>query len=341
MQKVQQRVLLRRFITTIPTVKNELRGWAKLAAHVPNPLRSQALASIELKAFHCVGGSVYAHYPGVDTLTMIRLIVAFQTISDYLDNLCDRLDVDNPDAFRRLHTSVIHALTPGASLHDYYELYPYSEDTYLPSLVQTCQDILGQIPYYSQYQAYSLDLAENYCELQVLKHVAEGGADLLRTRADTNGDDRLEWNEWAAACGSTLGIFLLFALSYRPSNAEEEAILAAYFPWIQGLHILLDYLIDLAEDRESGDLNFITFYPTEEARDRSLYKFAQQSKVLARNLPVSGFHRTVVDGLIALYGSDPKVQKQRQQEIIRLMAADRRNMLLLRLCKGLRRIGVV
>jgi tetraprenyl-beta-curcumene synthase len=341
MQKVSQRVLLRRFIAAVPTVKKELRDWAKHAAPLPDPLRSQALASIELKAFHCVGGSVYAHYPGADKGAIIRLIVAFQTISDYLDNLCDRLHVSDPDAFRLLHTSITDALVPRAPLHDYYGLYPYGEDTYLPRLVQTCQELLGQIPHYAKNQSAALHLAENYCELQVLKHVTEGGADLVRTWADTNGDDRLEWNEWAAACGSTLGIFFLFAAGYNSSSSQDEQVLQAYFPWIQGLHILLDYLIDLAEDQESGDLNFVTFYPTTEARDLSLCKFAEESKRLANKLPNPTFHSTVVDGLIALYGSDPKVRLQAQEGIIRCMADSRRNLGWLGICKGLRSIGVI
>lgn len=35
-----------------------------------------------------------------------------------------------------------------------------------------------------------------------------------------------------------------------------EKIKAGYFPYIQGLHILLDYLIDQEEDKAGGDLNF-------------------------------------------------------------------------------------
>ncbi|MCK9524468.1 MAG: tetraprenyl-beta-curcumene synthase family protein [Limnochordia bacterium] len=341
MQKVSQRVLLRRFIATVPTVKKELRVWSKHAALLPDPLRSQALASIELKAFHCVGGSVYAHYPGADKGAIVRLIVAFQTISDYLDNLCDRLHVSDPDAFRLLHTSITDALIPGAPLHDYYGLYPYREETYLPRLVETCQELLGQIPHYSKNQSVALHLAEKYCELQVLKHVSDGGEDLLQKWSKGSVDHHLAWNEWAAACGSTLGIFFLFAAGYNSPSPEDEQVLQAYFPWIQGLHILLDYLIDLAEDQESGDLNFVTFYPTTKARDLSLCKFAQESKRLANKLPNPNLHSAVVDGLIALYGSDPKVRLQAQEGIIRGMADSRRNLRWLGICKGLRSLGVI
>ncbi|HHT67959.1 MAG TPA: DUF2600 family protein [Firmicutes bacterium] len=331
---------LYRFLASIPTVRKELRVWVNLAAQLPDPLRTQALSSIEHKAFHCIGGSIYAHYPDADTQAMIRLIVAFQTISDYLDNLCDRLHVTDPDAFRLLHTSITHALTPGAPLHDYYALYPHGEEIYLSGLVATCQDLLRRIPYYPRSQPYVLRLAERYCELQVLKHV-EGGEHLLREWVERSADSTLAWNEWSAACGSTLGIFFFFALAYAASTPDGEQIMQAYFPWIQGLHILLDYLIDLTEDADNGDLNFITYYPTVKARECSLCTFARESKRHANRLPESAFHSIVVDGLIALYGSDPKVAQQGQQNIVRRMACDRSNLLLLDLCRGLRDLNVI
>ena len=36
----------------------------------------------------------------------------------------------------------------------------------------------------------------------------------------------------------------------------------AYFPGVSAIHILLDYFIDQAEDREHGELNFMACYPS-------------------------------------------------------------------------------
>ena len=332
--------LLAKFISAIPAVKKELRNWATLAQQLPEPLGTQALLSIRHKGFHCVGGSIYAHYPGADPKTMLRFIVALQTISDYLDNLADRLGVNNAGAFRLLHQSMIDALTPGAPLVNYYQLYPYNETKYLPRLVQTCQDALKQVPHYSTSRPYVLSLAHYYCELQVLKHISEGET-LLRDWVEANSLSELLWNEWAAACGSTLGMFLLVAMAFEPPDGTIRCIVDTYFPWIQGLHILLDYLIDLAEDRESGDMNFVASYPSQQIRDARLRSFARESKRLAKNLPCPQFHRVVVDGLIALYGSDPKVRQQNQEPIIDNMACDGSTLRLLSLCKGLRRLNFV
>jgi tetraprenyl-beta-curcumene synthase len=338
MQRRPPIILLTKFVSTMPQVKKELRSWAALARQLPEPLRTQALASLELKAFHCIGGSIYAHYPGVDLKTMLPLIVAFQTISEYLDNLCDRLQVTDPEAFRLLHKSVIHALSPGVPVGDYYALYPYKEDQYLPCLVQTCQSLLAQLPHYENCQTSALRLAEYYCELQTLKHISPGSSSLLPDWAEKTSEFDLEWNEWAAACGSTLGIFMLFALAYRPTHHDQTAVLMGYFPWIQGLHILLDYLIDMAEDEENGDLNFMSFYPSAQARELSLCRFAQESWGRSRVLPEPKFHQMVVAGLIALYGSDRKVDQQDLHGTIRKMAQDKRTLFLLTLCRRLRRL---
>lgn len=331
-----RKALLRSFISTIPSVKKELDSWTTLAKDLSEPLRTQALLSIEHKTFHCIGGSVYAHYPQVDLKIMLSLIVAFQTISDYLDNLCDRLHVTNDKAFRTLHQSFLHALNPAAPIENYYAFYPYQEDFYLRSLVQTCQNLLNQIPHYEEFKPYAMDLAYHYCELQVLKHVKPHGNILLQEWTEKEFDSMLEWNEWAAASGSTLGIFYLFALSFHAPEKDLKHALTAYFPWIQGLHILLDYLIDSAEDAKFDDLNFIAYYPSELIRDISLQKFSKESKLRARELSHPLFHRTVVDGLLALYGSDPKVAEQKQTKIIKLMAEDKTTLLMLKLCRLLR-----
>ena len=99
----------------IPRVRHYLDYWKGRAAAIPNPeLRRQALASIETKTFHCEGGALYALLAGEHRDDAIRFIVAYQTISDYLDNLCDRSTSLDPEDFTALHESMLHALTPGA-----------------------------------------------------------------------------------------------------------------------------------------------------------------------------------------------------------------------------------
>lgn len=299
-----------------PVLEREFAAWRERAQTIPNPeLRKQALDSMNTKKFHCQGGSVYAAQVIPYVETIVPLIVAYQTISDYLDNLCDRSTSLDPQDFRQLHVSMQDALTPGAPLRDYY-LYREDKDDggYLASLVQTCQRYAAQLPAYSRIQHQVVEFSTLYSDLQVYKHIAphlrEG--ELLKwwgKYEEKYGE--LYWQEFAAVTGSTIGIFALFCLATQEDvpDVQIRAVSEAYFPWLCGLHILLDYLIDLEEDRLGGDLNFVSYYDSErDATDRLQY-FIKQAKASVRRLPNPSFHRMIVDGLIAFYLADRKVNR--------------------------------
>src|SRR5690606_23913037 len=83
-----------------------------------------------------------------------------------------------------------------------------------------------------------------------------------------------------------------------------------YFPYICALHILLDYLIDQHEDKVGGDLNFCFYYPNEQTKKSRIAYIAQKARACAEQLTDRRFHKMIVDGLLALYLSDPKVKHQ-------------------------------
>jgi tetraprenyl-beta-curcumene synthase len=124
----------------------------------------------------------------------------------------------------------------------------------------------------------------------------------------------LLWNEFAAATGSTLGMLMLFLAATDPGldGSRVDGIVGAYFPFICGLHIMLDYLIDQAEDEAGGDLNFCRYYRDGEQLTERLLWIVERARQAAAGLPFPRFHRMVVEGLIALYLSDPKIRDQRQ-----------------------------
>lgn len=303
----------------LPGVRTELAGWRAVADAIPDPeLRKQALDSMNTKQFHCEGGAVYAAARLDQRDVLIPLIVALQTISDYLDNLCDRSTSLNADDFRLLHRSMLDAVTPGAPLTDYYALREEREDGgYLQALVSRCQEAAAELPAYGRVQAHVRELVGLYGDLQVYKHIAKPlreGELLAWWDRHKDGFPELRWNEFAAATGSTLGMFMLFLAASDPELSPEtaERIKTAYFPSICGLHILLDYLIDQAEDEAGGDLNFCSYFGSQEALNERMLRMVRSARQSADLLPVPSFHRMIVEGLVALYLSDPKVKGQRQ-----------------------------
>lgn len=315
----------------LPEVGRHLHVWRAKAEKIPSPdLRAQALMSLQTKAFHSAGGGLYGLLAGERREEAIRFIVAYQTISDYLDNLCDRSVSLDPDDFRLLHTAMLHALTPesaagsspvGAPEEEadcYYRLREEQDDGgYLATLVATCRGVLSDLPDYGVIAPHLHELAAYYCDLQVFKHIQPD--ERIPVMQAWFADHRealppMSWYEFSACSGSTLGIFALvaYALGQGCDAALARAVKEAHFPWVQGLHILLDYLIDQAEDRDGGDLNFCAYYPNEAEMVARLSYFYSQANAGIAELPHPGFHRLINQGLLGIYGSDPKVRRQKQ-----------------------------
>lgn len=388
---------VRLVLRVFPEVERELKHWRQRLEAAGDPeLRRQGLDSISRKRFHAQGGSIYALYPAVSSppaavrsatqrlhaggrrehprrspandgsRRLVPFIVAFQTISDYLDNLCDRAPsavsglrparTENgvhgrgcldTAAFRQLHLAYTDALDPDGGSADYYRFYPCRDDGgYLQALVDRCRQALRGIPSYSRVQDEALRLARLYADLQTFKHarppLREGLLrDWFAAHAGTYPD--LNWWEFAAATGSTLGIFALCAAAADPALTSGAAgrLAAGYFPWISGLHIMLDYFIDQAEDEAGGDLNFVTYYDGDGQCREQLLLFFNRALEQAAGLPDPLFHTTIVRGLPAFYLSDPKAPEQGLGGAadVLLEAGGAGTLSMYRACRLLRRLG--
>ena len=311
-----------RFISQVfPLVSKELDYWISKAEQIPDwELRAQALASIRSKKFHAQGGSVYALYPQNNLVDHIRFIVALQTISDYLDNLCDRAGIMDESAFFQLHLAMEDAVDPGRPISDYYSNYPFKNDRgYLEQLVTTCRQQIDRQPSYKLVKAQIVNYVKRYSELQSYKHL---NLEIRESRLYNWAQQKLDpenavfWWEYAAATGSTLGMFLLYTASADPTLKPQlvKDIDRAYFPWITGLHILLDYFIDAQEDIAMGDYNFTFKYLNNSQCLNRLTYFIERSIGACRTLPNLSFHLTVIRGLLAMYLSDPKASSPQNKE---------------------------
>ncbi len=280
---------------------------------------------------------------------MVRFVVAYQTISDYLDNLCDRVGLDDESAFRLLHQSMGDSLQLQSAPADYYRLYPFKEDgNYLTDLVRQCQYYMSGLASLETVAPVIQRYEQWYASLQSLKHLS------LQTREQRLWDWAAQYRqaypqitpwEFGASSGSTLGIFLLLAAAKTPQLDPEEVaqIDAAYFPWVNGLHILLDYYIDAAEDREHQDLNFTFYYRDSVECYQRLRFFLEQALAKTANLRYSFFHHTVIHGLMALYLSDPKALRTELQTTTQrlLQKAGSQAIAYHRCCLGLRKLGII
>jgi tetraprenyl-beta-curcumene synthase len=305
-------------LRVVPPVARELASWrARAQSMPPGELREQALSSLAHKAFHCEGGALLAGRDPGRRSQLVPLIVAYQTLVDYLDNLCDRSSCRDPDVFEDLHRSVRDAVASPAPAGDYYARWPEAgpDGSYLAALVQTCQHALRALNNYAPLSDTALHLAGLYGDLQVLKHgPPERREGDLRAWWEPRRHlaPQLRWYEFAAAAGSTLALFHLFgvAANGRFDATAAEGVLTCYFQWICPLHILLDYLVDREEDEGGGDLNFISYYRDDEDAFGRLKFLIEGSRRAVAALPDRAFHEMIVEGLLGLYLADAKVDRQ-------------------------------
>jgi len=311
--------MVKTYGVVLPAVHRAINAWKERARGIPDPeLRKQALMSIEQKTFHCEGGAIYGLLAGALRDEAIRFIVAYQTISDYLDNLCDRSTSQDPEDFRVLHEAMFHALKPGAKTRNYYRLHREQADGgYLVALVETCQEVLAKVPSYKQIAPALSELTGYYCDLQVLKHIRVEER-VPRLQAWFAGYKKqlpeMTWYEFCACAGSTLGIFCLVSSGFDDGFSRDRAdqVKEVYFPWVQGLHILLDYFIDQEEDRIGGDLNFCFYYDSDDMLVGRFVHFIKEADSGVSQLPQAQFHRMINRGLLGLYLADNKVKGQKR-----------------------------
>ncbi len=319
-----------------PEVQKQLGVWKRQAMLIPDEdLRMQAIASIENKDFHCEGGAILALLAEEHKNEAISFIVAYQTISDYLDNLCDRSTSLCDKDFAALHEAMFHSLQRQSEIVNYYRFREEQNDGgYLNKLVETCQLFMKKLHRYEYIEPYLQELCAYYVDLQVHKHVAVNEREDRLKRWFANHEDKLpnmSWFEFSACSGSTLGIFCLISSALRQDFDQKQAdqIYRGYFPYIQGLHIMLDYFIDQQEDIEGGDLNFCFYYQNRDELYTRMSHFVTKAEHHLQELPHRAFHKLIHSGLLGLYLSDEKVglekeTKQLAKKMVKLGGAQSR-----------------
>jgi tetraprenyl-beta-curcumene synthase len=303
------RVCVRELSWIRPGVAREVEHWRQCAARIPDPeIRNEALTALSSKRFNAEGAALFAVLPPRRDASLLRLLVAFQILLDFLDSLSERPASDDAQADGlQLHLALRDALDPGGPIADYYRHRPHLEDGgYVRALVQACRDSCVYLPSYASTRALALRGARR-CGVQGLNHdpdVVRRDSTLEAWARSTFQDGwGLSWWELTAAASSTLGIHALLALAADPACDERDAIEldAAYMPWICGASTMLDSYVDEAADVAEGAHSYIGHYPSERVAIERTDELVRQSLEGARRLRNGTRHTLIVAGMVAMY----------------------------------------
>jgi tetraprenyl-beta-curcumene synthase len=299
---------LRYWLIVFPAVRGELRRLRESAREIPDAgTRALALEALG-KRENIEGAAAYAAFtPRRWRKETMHALVAFQAAYSYTDTLSEQPGADHAANARRLHEGLRAALDPSMEHLDYFEHGPRHEDGgYLLALLDSCRLSVAQLPAYPLVATAAQQAAERIAAFQSLSSTP---SETERSRLErwagdwADHDQPLSWWEMAAACGSSLPVHALIAAAADPTLQPQEAkaVADAYFPWIGGVHSMLDSLVDREEDADSLQLSLIGCYPGMPAAAAGVARMASRARDAARGLPGGRGHAVILAGMVAFY----------------------------------------
>jgi len=297
-------VAIRELLWGLPAVSHELHAWQARAEAIPDrTLREDALASITQKRDHAEGAALFWVLPRNRDRGLLRLLVAYQTIWDFLDNLSER-DTGEANA-RQLHLALVEALDPEAPISDYYRHHRWKDDGgYLRELVEACRAGCAALPSYANVRPQVLS-GVAMCAVQSLNHDPDPerrDAALKDWAGRSAGGQGMSWFELTAAA-SAFTPHVLLALAAEPSCERDDiaGTLNAYFPWASLVITMLDSYADRLDDAANGDHSYISHYGDAELAVRRLCEIVARVAHETRELPNGDRHATLIACMLAMH----------------------------------------
>jgi tetraprenyl-beta-curcumene synthase len=302
------RVAAREFLWGLPAVAHQVNCWRAIAHKIPDEeIRQDALDALATKRPHIDGAALFSSLPRARNPHLLRLLVAYEIIWDFLDSVNERDAAAGQANGRQLHLALIDALDPARPISDYYRHSRWREDGgYLRALVTVCRENCARLPSYGRVRDFVVQEA-------IRGQVCAINHDLDPLRRDAMLEawagrefpqgHEASWFELSAAASTDLTIFALFALASEPACSDSEIALIrnVYFPWTSGLAALLDSYVDQAEDAANGDHSYIAHYPTPELATQSVSLMMRRCLHEARALENSEKHILIATSMFAMY----------------------------------------
>lgn len=314
----------RELLWGLPAVAREVRRWRELAGKIPDaPIRQDALSALAAKRGHIDGAALFSIVPRARNLSLLRLLVAYEIIWDFLDSVNERGATAGQANGKQLHLALIDALDPARPISDYYRHHPWHDDGgYLHALVTVCRENCARLPSYERVRHLVLREATRG-QVCAINH------DLDPPRRDTmleawvarefpSGHEAM-WFELSAAASTDLTIFALLALASEPACTDGEITRTsrAYFPWASALAAMLDSYVDQIEDAANGDHSYVAHYPTPELATQHICLLIRRCLREAGSLKDGEKHMLIVASMFAMYLSKSSALTQEMRETTR------------------------
>jgi cytochrome P450 len=322
------RAAYRELVWGLRDVSREVEDWRQLATAIPDrTLRTDALEALACKRPMVDGAAMFWTLPRARSPELLRLLVAYQVLADYLDCTSERAANAGIRNGLQLHRALIEAIDPSLPLSDYYRYHPWREDGgYLRTLVDRCRQTAMRLPSFAQVRSPAARAADLLAQVLVLNHEPDPAArdTGLKAWAALRFPERgeLAWFEWSGSASAWLTILALLALGADADRgqSEAEATYAAYLPWVSLAGTMLDSYADVAEDQAAGAHSYVAHYANApQGLDRVCESVtAALAKVV--DLPSGERHFVLLSCMVAMFLSKDGARRAENLQATRRLA---------------------
>ena len=289
-------------------VSREVERWRVLADAIPDgALRADALEALACKRPMVDGAAMFWTLPRSRSPELLRLLVAYQTLADYLDCTSERAANHGIRNGLQLHRALIEAVDPALAVSDYYRYHPWHEDGgYVRALVECCRQTAARLPSFEQAQPLAARAARLTTVL-ALNHEPDPALREAELKAwaalHFPAGSSLAWFELAASASAWLTVLALLALAADTGREQSEAeqTYDAYLPWASLAGTMLDSYADASEDREAGDHSYVAHYADATAAVERVGVLLTTALAKVADLPNGERHHVLISCMIAMY----------------------------------------
>ncbi|HEY5195255.1 MAG TPA: DUF2600 family protein [Solirubrobacteraceae bacterium] len=319
------RAVARELVWGLWRVLQEVEKWEARAAEIPDAtIRRDALVALEHKRPNTDGAALLWIVPAQRSPRLLRLLVAYEIMGDFLDSTVERGAHVGIANGRQLHLALVEAVDIRRPISDYYRHHPWQDDGgYLSRLVQACRSGCATLPSYANVRPL-LIRAATLAQVQGLNHepdltLRQAVLEEWATR-EVDPDIGVGWYETAGAASAWLTVLALMAVAAEPDPiAHANLVFLAYFPWIALAATLLDSYDDLVEDQANKTDSYLGRYGSFELVVQRLDELLRRATYEASVLPNGERHAVIVASMIALYLSKDSVRTPEMSSTSRML----------------------
>ena len=292
----------------LPAVAHEVHRWRDLAGEIPDAaIREDALNALTAQRGHIDGAALFSILSRAPNLYLLRLLVAYEVIWDFLDNVNERDAAAGLANGRQLHLALIDALDPARPISNYYKHSPWHDDGgYLRTLVTVCRANCARLPSYERVRQSAIREATRG-QVCAINHdpdplSRDAMLEAWVAKEFPSGHKEL-WFELTAAASTDLTIFALLALAGEPTCTDDQIARTSrvYFPWASTLTAMLDSYVDQYEDINNGDHSYVSHYATPDVAIHRICLFIRRCLREATSLNNSEKHILIMACMFAMY----------------------------------------